>query len=334
MRMRIVVVGATGNVGTSLIDVLVKEPRVDDVIAVARRAPERALWPGDVEFVAADVASDPLEPLFAGADVVVHLAWLFQPTHDPAETWRNNAVGSGRVFDAAAAAGAGALVYASSVGAYSPAPGRTVDESWPTHSTPTAAYGREKAYAERILDAVEARRPEMRVVRLRPSFIFKRTSGPEQRRLFAGPLLPRSLLHPGRVPVLPLPAGLRFQAVHSADAARAFAAAALGDVRGAFNIASGPVIDRAALASIVGARRVELPWALVRPALAAAWNLRLVPADPALMDLALSLPLLDTTRAETELGWWPEVPGPEAVRDAIEGMAEGVGEGTPPLAED
>jgi nucleoside-diphosphate-sugar epimerase len=76
------------------------------------------MWPEIVRFVAADVATDPLEPLFEGADAVVHLAWLFQPTHRPLATWRANALGSARVFDAVAAAWADALVYASSVGTY------------------------------------------------------------------------------------------------------------------------------------------------------------------------------------------------------------------------
>src|SRR5581483_3706967 len=57
-----------------------------------------------------------------GAAAVVHLAWLFQPTHEPLVTWRANVEGSVRLFRAAADAGVAALVYASSVGDYSPGP--------------------------------------------------------------------------------------------------------------------------------------------------------------------------------------------------------------------
>ena len=53
----------------------------------------------------------------------------------------------------------GAVVYASSVGAYSPSPkDRAVDEGWPTDGWPSAAYIREKAYLERVLDGVEERK--------------------------------------------------------------------------------------------------------------------------------------------------------------------------------
>jgi nucleoside-diphosphate-sugar epimerase len=117
---------------------------------------------------------------------VVALAWAFQPTHRPLTTWDSNVLGNINVLQAAADAGVPTVVYASSLAAYSPGPGHHVDESWPTHSMPTAAYGREKAYLERYLDAYELRHPEIRVVRMRTSFIFKRSSASEQRRIFAG----------------------------------------------------------------------------------------------------------------------------------------------------
>jgi Semialdehyde dehydrogenase, NAD binding domain len=40
--MRVVVIGATGNVGTSVLESLEDEPAVPDVVAVARRPPGRA----------------------------------------------------------------------------------------------------------------------------------------------------------------------------------------------------------------------------------------------------------------------------------------------------
>lgn len=174
---RIVVTGATGNVGTSVVEALLADDGVDRVIGVSRRPPEQE--PGDTgdgrfAWARADVAVDDLAPLFAGADVVVHLAWLFPPTHDPVVTWNSNVTGSERVFRAAAEAGVGAVVYNSSVGAYSPGPkDRAVDESWPTGGWPDAAYTREKAYVERLADLVELRHPELRLVRMRPGFIFK-----------------------------------------------------------------------------------------------------------------------------------------------------------------
>jgi UDP-glucose 4-epimerase len=328
--MKLVITGATGNVGTSLIELLGREQEVATIVGLARRLP--AWKPLKTTWVPAHVATDPLVPHFRGAAAVVHLSWIFQPTHDPLRTWRNNVLGSIRVFEAVAEAGVPALVYASSIGAYAPGPnGRPVDESWPTHALPTAAYGREKSYVERVLDVFERDHPNVRVVRLRPGFIFKRESASEQRRLFAGPLLPRSLIRPGLIPVVPDIPGFRFQALHSADAAEAFRLAITRPVRGAFNVAAEPVVDAAILGTLLGARPVKTPAWLVRGALAAGWRLRLVPSSPTLFDLALTLPVMDVTRARTELGWRPARTSLEALSEMLEGLQEGAGMQTPPL---
>ena len=335
--MRVAVTGATGNVGTSLVRRLEADDRVSSIVGIARRRPDDpGAAAGDrVTWAEADVAGDDLRPLLRDADVLVHLAWLFQPTHRPTVTWAANAVGSARTFAAAAEVGVGAIVHASSVGAYSPAPGRTVDESWPTDSLPTAAYGREKAYVERVLDAFEARNPQIRVVRMRPGFIFQRPAATSQRRLFAGPLVPDLVARPGLLPRLPLPPDLRFQAVHADDVAEAYRLAVVSpDARGPYNLAANPVIDGAVLADLLDTTVATVPRPLVRAALAAAWRAHLVPAEPALLDLVLGLPLLDPSRARTELGWTPTRTAIEAVQELLEGLASGAGGETPPLAPD
>jgi UDP-glucose 4-epimerase len=330
--MRVAVIGATGNVGTSVLEALAAEPEVDEVIGMARRLPDN--WtPPKTTWQRADITTSDLVPHLEGVDAVVHLAWIFQPTHDEVATWRNNVLGSLRVFDAVRQAGVPNLVYASSVGAYSPAPdGRVVDESWPTHALPTASYGREKSYVERALDTFERDVPGTRVVRLRPGFIFKRQAASEQRRLFAGPLLPSFLVRPSLLPVLPDVPGLAFQALHSTDAAQAYLLALTREVRGAFNVAADPVIDTRALAELLHARPVRVSARPLRAAVAAAWRLHLVPASPMLLDLTLSLPLMDTTRARTELGWKPSRSATDAVAELLVGLREEAGMDTPPLS--
>jgi hypothetical protein len=72
----------------------------------------------------------------------------------------------------------------------------------------------------------------------------------------------------------------------------------------------------------------------VRAALAAAWNLHLVPASPGLFDLALQVPIMDTARARTELGWEPRHTATEAMGRFLEGLRTGAGRDTPPLSPD
>jgi nucleoside-diphosphate-sugar epimerase len=323
-----VVVGATGNAGTSLLDALARDPDVESIVGIARRRPTIEF--PKTEFVAADCSSDDLAPHFRGADAVVHLAWLIQPARDLAYLQHVNVGGSERVFRAAAQAGAAALVYASSVGAYSPGPkDRLVDEAWPTDGIRTSYYSRQKSEVERLLDRFEGEHPQMPVVRLRPGLIFKRESAAEQRRLFAGPLFPSFLArHVLAVPAIP---GLRFQAVHSSDVGQAYRLAVKSDVRGAFNIAADPVLDPDELSRILGAVKIPVPVGVARWGAQLTFKLHLQPSDAGWVDMALQTPLLDSTRAREDLGWWPQRTSEDALRDLLAGLQEDAGLRTPPL---
>jgi nucleoside-diphosphate-sugar epimerase len=330
--MRIVVTGVTGNVGTSVLPALGSDPTVDSVLGLARRLPERS-WP-KTEFAAVDIA-DPeadLVGLLRGADAVIHLAWAIQPARDERAMWRTNVEGTAALLRAAAGAGVGAVVVASSVGAYSAGPkGRRVDESWPTHGVPTSAYSRQKAYVERMLDSFEGEHPEIRTVRMRPGLLLKGDAASEVLRLFLGPFVPPAILGRRLLPLFPNSRRLRFQVAHSLDAGEAFARAAVRPVRGAFNVAAEPFLDGAALSRILDAHPVPVPPALLRAVASLSWRLRLQPTDPGWVDLVLGVPLMDTDRIRRELEWEPRYDAADAVTDILDGFREGSGMETAPL---
>lgn len=329
--MRVVIIGATGNVGTSLLEALRDEGTVDEIVGVARRAPEHT-YPRTT-FVAADVVSDNLVAVLRGADVVVHLAWLIQPGRDESITRAVNVVGSHRVFAAAAEAGVRTLVYASSVGTYAPGPkDRAVDETWPTTGIPSSFYSRHKAQVERDLDELERDHPGMRVVRLRPGLIFKREAATEIRRLFAGPWLPGSLLRPGLIPIVPAMPRLRVQAVHSLDIGEAYRQAIVRPVRGAFNVAAEPVLGPDEIASVLRARTVSVPPRVLRAGATAAYAMRLTPTEPGWLDMGLGVPIMDCTRARNELGWAARHSSTDALAELLDGLRTGDDFATPPLA--
>jgi len=335
MGMRVAIVGATGNVGTSVVEALGRAPEVEEIVGLARRVPElempKTRWlQGDVEG-----PEDSLAEAFRGADAVVHLAWAIQPSRDEASLNRINVEGSGKVFEAAAAAGASALVYASSVGAYGPGPkDRAVDESWPATGIPTSFYSRHKAAVEALLDGFEVRHPQVRVVRLRPALIFKGEAASEIRRLFIGPFLPSFLVRPDLIPIVPRIAGLRFQAVHSRDVGEAYRQAVVREVRGAFNLAAEPVLDPERLSRALDARPVDVPPRVARTLMDWSWKLRLQPSPPGWLDMALRVPLMDSGRARRELGWQPRVDAVEALLELLEGVRRSEGMETPPLDPD
>lgn len=322
--------GASGNVGTSVLEALAVDAAVTEIVGIARRLPSHPM--AKVTWRTADVAADDLVPLFDGADAVVHLAWAIQPSHDEAVMERTNVEGSRRVFAAVAAAGVPALVYASSVGAYSPGPkDEPVDESWPTGGIAGSAYSRHKAAVERLLDATEGENPALRVVRLRPGLIFKAEAASEIRRLFLGPLLPRGLVQRRLIPVVPRTPRLIFQAVHSSDVGEAYRLAATGDAAGAFNIAAEPVIGPAGLARLLKAREVPVPPGLLHGAADLTWRLHLQPADAGWIELALGVPTMDVGRARRELGWSPVRSSLAALAEFLNGVRHGRGFPTPPL---
>ncbi|MCW3844387.1 NAD-dependent epimerase/dehydratase family protein [Micromonospora yasonensis] len=338
--MRIVIVGATGNVGSALLRRLRRESGAEPV-GVARRLPgPDAGEPYDgVEWHSCDIGApgvaEQLAAIFAGARAVVHLAWQIQPSHDRRTLRRTNVGGSCAVIEAAVRAGVPALVYASSVGTYAPGPkDHPVSERWPATGVPGSSYSQDKAAVEGLLDTVEREHPKLRVVRLRPGLIFQRDAGTEISRYFLGPLVPVRLLRYGRIPLVPTNRRLRVQAVHADDVADAYAKAVLGEARGAFNVAADPVLTPELVARHFHGWTVPVAIPVLRAAAALTWYARLQPVDVGWVDLALNAPLLSSERAESELDWHPRTDAVTALKDLLTGMAARAGTGAPPLSAD
>jgi hypothetical protein len=74
-----------------------------------------------------------------------------------------------------------------------------------------------------------------------------------------------------------------------------------------------------------------VPGGLLRGLAAATWRLRLQPTPPGWVDLALGVPLLDTGRARSELGWDPRYRAGEALLELLDGLRDRAGAPTPPL---
>lgn len=329
--MRLVVIGATGNLGTSVLEALRDEDAVEEIVGVARRLPQHA-YPR-TRFVKADIAGSDLTPILRGADAVIHLAWLIQPGRDESVTRAVNVTGSERIFHAVVEAGVPALLYASSVGAYSPGPKDTfVDESWPTDGIASSFYARHKAKVERLLDRLQSEQPQLRIVRMRPALVFKAEAATEIRRLFAGPFLPGWLIRSGLIPLVPDTERLRFQDVHSLDVGAAFRRALLSDAGGAFNLAADPPLDARRIAEVLRARVVKLPARVLRAAAATTYALRLQPSEPGWLDMALAVPLMDSGRARRELGWEPVRSSVATLEELLRGLRNGSDLDTPPLA--
>ncbi|WP_423183392.1 NAD-dependent epimerase/dehydratase family protein [Arthrobacter sp. NyZ413] len=341
--MRVAITGATGNVGTAVLKRLQAartEQGADlELVGIARRRPDVGAAPySDVEWNSVDVGEPSQQPqlerAFAGADAVVHLAWLIQPNRDRALLRQTNVSGTGHVLSAARAAGVKQVVCASSVGAYSPAPkDRRMTEDWPANGVKGSHYSVDKAAQERLLDVFAKENPEIAVTRLRPALTFSSEAGSEIGRYFLGGVIARLVPRKPWLPILPIPKELVFQAVHSADVADAYWRAVERRAEGAFNIAAEPVLEPNTLAWALHAKRLmPIPLPVLRAVVDWSWRLRMQATDGGWIDMAAGAPIMDTTRAREILGWTPRWTSLEALAKVLDGMGAGEGwEASPPL---
>jgi nucleoside-diphosphate-sugar epimerase len=207
------------------------------------------------------------------------------------------------------------------VGAYAPkSDDARVDESWPTTGVPSSWYSRSKAGAERLLDAHESEHPKRIVTRLRPGIIGQRTAGSALLRYALPAFLPAAVLR--HVPVLPLDRRLAIPVVHADDVADAIVRVLDRRVPGPFNLAAEPGVTTGTIAGVLGARAVHVPAPVVRAVMSVTWHAHLQQVDPGWLDMGFALPLLDSSRAQLELGWRPRTDAVAVLTETVEGMRD------------
>ena len=328
-RLVVAVTGPTGTFGFGLMPLLQAEPWVERIIGIARRPfdPADHGW-SKLEYRRGDVRDEAaLREAFAGADVVVHLAFMITGTADADTIRAINVDGTVNAFRAAREAGAERFVYASSVAAYGFHPDNPVGmtEDWPTRPADHLFYAREKAELEQVLrdEAAAAATPALYLVR--PPIVL----GPHA--LGAKGALPAPVAEAGRAALefmhglpfpVPVPAPeVQLQLIHETDVGRALLRCALGaGPPGAYNIAGDGIVTGADIARELGLTPLAVPAGLVYRAARAAASLprpAFVPPGADWVE-ALSHPaIMDTTKAREQLGWTPRYTGAQALRDAL-----------------
>ncbi|MBV9920511.1 MAG: NAD-dependent dehydratase, partial [Pseudonocardia sp.] len=139
-------------------------------------------------------------------------------------------------------------------------------------------------------------------------------------RYFLGRLVPVSLLHPALFRLAPWPRDLAIQFVHADDVAEALTLILERRTTGAVNLAADPVMNREQARRTFGGVGPSLPLKAVRVAADLSWRAHLQPTDGGWIDLAASVPLLETTRAREELGWKPVHRGDETLLSLLAAM--------------
>jgi nucleoside-diphosphate-sugar epimerase len=328
-NLTVAVTGPTGTFGFGLMPLLQDSPRVARIIGIARRPfdPAEHGWT-KMDYRQGDVRDpDALGQAFAGADVVVHLAFMITGNASRATIRAINIDGTLNTFTAAAQAGATRFVYASSVAAYGFHSDNPVgmDEDWPTRPAAHLFYAQEKAELEQRLRDAAAEHPGLELYLLRPPIVL----GPHAAGAKGGVPEPvaaaaRKLLGAlDRAPVqIPLPApAAPVQFIHEDDVGQALLACVLGDgPPGAYNIAADDSLTAADIVRELGFRPVPLPAQALYVAAGAAAQLTRLPLAPPVAEWieAVSHPaIMDTSRAKAELGWKPSHSARDSLRETL-----------------
>ncbi|MBI5104665.1 MAG: NAD-dependent epimerase/dehydratase family protein [Solirubrobacterales bacterium] len=327
--LTVAVTGPTGTFGFGLVPLLEADDRIGRVVGIARRPfdPAEHGW-SKMEYRQGDVRDpDALREAFAGADVVVHLAFLITGNASRETTRAINVEGTLNAFRAAAAARAKRFVYASSVAAYGfHADNPTgMTEEWPVRPADRLFYAQEKAEIEHLLEEEAAAHPKLGMYLLRPPIVLgPHTLGAKQ--VLPGPLAPLAGRLGGAMTSLPVPIpapvpALPVQFIHEEDVGQAFLLCIVGaGPPGAYNITGDGVLTGADVAREAGLLPIPLPARLGHAAARAASKVPLPGFVPPMTEWveAVSHPsIMDASKAKRELGWKPRYTSLEALRDTL-----------------
>ena len=327
--LSVAVTGPGGTFGFGLMPLLETDPRIERVVGVARRRfdPAAHSWSkmtyrqGDVRDPAA------LEQAFAGADVVVHLAFLITGTASRATTHAINVDGTLNALRAAASSGATRFAYASSVAAYGFHADNPVGmtEDWPTRPADHLFYAQEKAELEEALVSTAAEHPGLDLYLLRPPIVL----GPHAvggKSTLAERLLPVGRRAARLVRRLPFPPpvvvpDLPVQVIHEEDVGSAFLQCIVGaGPPGAYNIVADGLLTGADLLRELGLRPVTIGWDMFG---ALARRVAALPT-PAFLPQAVSWAeafshpvIVDAGKAKRELHWEPRFTALDALRATL-----------------
>jgi nucleoside-diphosphate-sugar epimerase len=347
--LTVAVTGPTGEIGISAVTALEREPAVERIVGMARRPfdPGALGWTKTAYHQGDILDRDAVDALVAGADVVVHLAFIIMGSRD--ESARINLQGTRNVFEATVAAQRGReeqiehrgreeqiehrgreeqmrqsprrLVYTSSVAAYgyhsdNPVP---ITEDVPPRGSPEHYYSEQKAACEAALAEITAG-SSLEVFVLRPCIV----AGPKAPALAHAmpwnqlPAPVRAVMNavPALKPVVPDP-GFPLQLVHHDDVAAAIALAVTAPAPpGAYNIAADGLVTISDVAKACGGRPVRVPAVAAGAASAAISRLPFVPSALEWLHVARTSVVMDTTKAKKDLGWAPTYTSAETL-DAL-----------------
>ncbi|TAK36113.1 MAG: SDR family oxidoreductase [Chloroflexota bacterium] len=309
--MRVAITGVSGYLGTRLLAYLDQRPEIETIIGMSRTRP--SYDSKKLSFHSMDI-NGPIGDVLAGhqVDALVHLAWVFEPTHDEEAARRVNVGGTRNVLRVCDELGIKKIVYAGSTTAYGAHPDNPVPltEDRPVRGNPLFQYSRDKAAVDAILREYQGSHSDACLSITRVCIVV----GPNTDNYLA-----RYMSRPVVFTVRGYDPPLQF--LQEDDFVAVMTKLVMHDFPGVYNLAGDGTVQLSELGRLFGARVVPLPYRVIHPLMAAFWALRVkavVEAPPSLLDFIRFPWVADCSKAKRELGFQPRYTSQEALLSYIE----------------
>jgi UDP-glucose 4-epimerase len=173
--VRYLITGGAGYIGSRLVDFLSRREDTEKIVICDVASPQSHVPKTEVERAdvrdreAVQATLERVQP-----DALVHLAFIFNPSHDETLMYDVDVNGTHNVLEAAAAAGTPRVLVTSSAAAYGAFPDNPVPltEDDPVRGVPAFSYARDKTEADRICQLWAARYPDRTMAIVRPCVVF------------------------------------------------------------------------------------------------------------------------------------------------------------------
>jgi UDP-glucose 4-epimerase len=296
--MRYVITGGSGYIGSRLVDLLERRDDTEKIV-ICDVAPPKGYRP-HTEFEKVDVRDrgavravlDRVRP-----DVLVHLAFILNPSHDEEFAYNVDVNGTHNVLEAASAAGTKQVLVTTSGVAYgafadNPVP---LTEDDPVRGVAGFSYARDKTESDRLCQLWALNHPDRLMTIVRPCIVF-------------GPNVDNYLVRlwtkqPFAVDVGTIDSDIQF--VHEDDVVEAITALLLGRHAGAYNVAGDGLMTNRECAELIETKIRKMPLGLYRRLARVMWKLHQSEVPPGGIEFAVHSWLLSNEKLKRTTGWSP-----------------------------
>jgi UDP-glucose 4-epimerase len=297
--MRYVITGGSGYIGSRLVDLLERRDDTEKIV-ICDVAPPKGYRP-HTEYERVDVRDrEAVRSVLERVrpDVLVHLAFILNPSHDEGFAYDVDVNGTHNVLEAAGTVGTRQVLVTTSGTAYGAFPDNSVPltEDDPVRGVAGFSYARDKTESDRLCQLWAATHPDRVMTIVRPCIVF-------------GPNVDNYLVRlwtkqPFAVDIGTIDRDTQF--VHEDDVVEAITVLLLGRHAGAYNVAGDGLVTTRECAELIGTPIRRIPLGLYRGLARVMWKLRRSEVPPGGIEFALHSWLLSNEKLKRTTGWSPK----------------------------